>query len=341
METSPPPSTLNLIKVLSTSRRIIHIQLSHFTALSFLFILPFAIAAAVYPILQSPLPKAISKSFLYLIGFGPQQANDQFTTLPNENIFLVLTYVLFTVVFSTCAITSITYSVIQGFSSQPVKLKTAVKSIAANFFPLLGTSLLAQMIISACAILYAAVFALLVAGAQLLGFQIDFSSTYFIILGFVMVIPLFLFVVYLHVNWCLVSVVVVAEKTWGLEPLKRSASLIKGRRWLALSLSLLFAFCYGVLSISTNYSLPVVDLDGGSTNDTNHKWMCLVISLAVQVLFTSAFRVLVLLYELVSNTVLYMYCKEAGLDNRAEGFAGEYVSLPVDDNENDPRSASV
>lgn len=295
----------------------------------------------MYPILQSLLPDAISESFLYLTGFGPQNADDQFTTFPTENLFLVLTYVLFTVVFSTCAITSITYSVIHGFSSQPVKLKSAMKSIAANFFPLLGTSLLAQTIVFTISVLYVAVFALLVAGAQLLGFQIDFSSPYFIILGFVMVIPLFLLVVYLHVNWCLQSVVVVAEKKWGLESLKRSASLIKGRECLALSLSLLFAFCYGVLSIGTSYSLPVTDLDGGNTSDPNHEWKCFVTRLAVQVLLSSVFRMLVLLYEMAANAVLYMYCKEAGVDHRDEDFAGEYVSLPVVDDENDPRFVSV
>ncbi|POO03468.1 Transmembrane protein [Trema orientale] len=268
-------STLNLIKVLSESRRIIKGRPRLFVTLSFLFILPFSIAAAVYPIIRSPFPDAISKSFLNLIGFGPQRANDQVITISAKTVLLALAYVLFTVVFSIFAIVSTAYSAIHGFPGQPIKLKSAIKSITTSFFPLLGTTLLVQIIVSTITILFVIVFALLITGAKLLGFQIEFSLPYFIL----------------------------AMSS------KRSASLVRGRRRLALSLSFLFAFCYGVIAWSTKYSLPVEDLDGSSTRTsvTNHEWKRLVFNLAVKIFLNSAFRTLVMLYEMVATTVLYVY----------------------------------
>ncbi|PON54183.1 Transmembrane protein [Parasponia andersonii] len=277
-------STLNLIKVLSESRRIIKGQLRLFVTLSFLFILPFSIAATVYPIIQSPFPDAISKSFLNLIGFGPQRANDQVITISTKTVLLALAYILFTVVFFIFAIVSITYSTysaIHGFPGQPIKLKSATKSITTSSFPLLGTTLLAQTIVSEITILFVIVLALLITGARQ-GFQIEFSLPYFILLCVDML-------------------------------LKRSASLIRGRRSLALSLSFLFAFCYGVIAWSAKYSLPVEDLDGRSTRTsvTNHEWKCLMFGLAVKIFLNSAFRTLVVLYEMVVTTVLYVFCNKA------------------------------
>ena len=158
-----------------------------------------------------------------------------------------------------------------------------------------------------------------------------------------MVIPLFLVLIYLQVNWSLSSVVVVAETTWGWEPMMRSASLIKGRRLLPLSLFLLFAFCYGVFAWSMNYFLPVADLAGGSTSNSvaDHDWKCLLLHFIVQFLVNPVFRMVVLLYEMVANAVLYVYCKNALVDHGDNEFSGEYVSLPVDDNENAPRVVSV
>ena len=223
METSPSVPTPSLIIVLSKSKRIINSQPRLFSTLSCLFLVPLSVAASIFSLVQSLFSNTISKSFLNLTGFGPDKAEDQATTIPTNILLYSLAYGVFTLVFSIFANISITYSVIHGFSGQPVKRKSAVKSIATYFFPLLGTTLLAQTIVSAIAILFVVVFALFIAGALLLGFQIEFSSPYFLLLCSVMVIPLFLVLIYLQVNWSLSSVVVVAETTWGWEPMMLSA----------------------------------------------------------------------------------------------------------------------
>ena len=324
MEASESVQTLSLIKVISESKRIIGSQPRLFLVLSSLFLLPLSVAAAIYPILTSLIPEAISKSFLNLIAFDPQQADFQAITFPIKTLLLVLAYSLFSLVFSSFAVISITYSVIHGFSGQPIKLKAAIKSIATSFFPLLGTALLTQTIIISIGILFGILFALLINGARLSGFQIEFSSPYFLLLWFVLLIPLFFIIIRLQVNWSLLNVVVVVESTWGLEAMKRSVSLIKGRRQLALSLFLLFGFSYGVSTWSMNCFLA------------DPHWKRSVFRLALLVLANSAFQTLVLLYEMAANGVLYVYCKKATVDYQDKEFCGEYVSLPTNDDEKAP-----
>ncbi|GMN41923.1 hypothetical protein TIFTF001_011137, partial [Ficus carica] len=52
--TSPPPlqAVLNFTTILSESRRVIKSQLSHFLALTFLFLLPLSVASTTYSTLQ-------------------------------------------------------------------------------------------------------------------------------------------------------------------------------------------------------------------------------------------------------------------------------------------------
>ncbi|PON54184.1 Transmembrane protein [Parasponia andersonii] len=341
METSTPVEPLSLFKVLSDSKRVITSQPGLFRALSFLFILPLSIADVVYPILiQSLLPGTVSKGFLNPSGFGPQQGeDDKVNPFLIKTLLLALAYAVFTLVFSNFAVISITYSVIHGFSGQPVKLKSAIKSIATSFFPLLGTTLLIQTIILPIAILLGVVFALLINGARLLGFRVEFSLPYFLLFCVVVLVPLLLIVILVQVNWALFSVVVVAESTWGLKSLKRSASLIKGRRRLALSLFLYFFFCSGVFTWIINSHLPVTNLNGGSASDREWKYF----SLVTRILVNSAFQTLVVLYELIANAVLYVYCTKASADHGDKEYAGEYyISLPVDDNNDKaPRVVSV
>lgn len=165
-----------------------------------------------------------------------------------------------------------------------------------------------------------------------MGFQVDFSSSYFIGFCIILLVIMGAILVYLQVNWALVCVVVVVESNWGLNSLRRSANLIKRMKWIALSLSLFFGFFMSVLAWSSSFS--AMDLDG----DNWRNW-----GYVLQIVLTSTFLLLVLLYSTAANTVLYMYCKaihgELAIEI-AEEFAREYVSLPFDD-EKVPHVVSV
>lgn len=131
-------------------------------------------------------------------------------------------------------------------------------------------------------------------------------------------------VVYLHVNWVFAYVVVVTESSWGLQPLKRSHSLVKGLKGVAFRMLLVFVlfswFYTFALSPSAKWGVP----------DTEWKsW-----SFILQIVASSAMLMLIMQYNLAASTVFYMYSKAlhgelAG--EIAEEFSREYVSLPFDD----------
>lgn len=92
-------------------------------------------------------------------------------------------------------------------------------------------------------------------------------------------------VTYLLVNLSFMKIIVVVESSWGFEPLRRSWKLVKGMKRLVLSTILLFGFLEVILLKISCYSLVLV----------------LVISPILAIL---------MLYNIVVNTVLYIHCKE-------------------------------
>lgn len=206
-----------------------------------------------------------------------------------------------------------------------MKLISAIKSVFTSFFPLLLTVIIFQVIVSLICIAFGLFLFLVVRAMELLGHEVEYSSPYFVTFSGVLLLALIMVLVYLQVNWSLVSVIVVVESRWGFEPLSRSASLVKGMRGVALSLLLFFGGFAGI--VVWTGAVSAVGSDGAS--DEWKSW-----AFVVQIVVTSTLLMLLLLYYAAANTVLYMYCKalhgELAVEI-AEEFAREYVSLPFDD----------
>ncbi|CAN6550484.1 unnamed protein product [Malus baccata var. baccata] len=319
-----PSLPLTVCTVLNESKRIVNAHSCHFLALSVLFLLPLAFSSTVYPTIQNLLADRIpynSKIFLEISTFDPHQHQP---IIPAKTLLIALAFSLFAVVFSLCALGSITYSVFHGFYGRPVKLVSAVKSVVSSFFPLLGTAFISQVLILLVFVLFGLFVFLVVRGAELMGFELEYSSPYFIGFLAVVVTALFLVLLHLQVNWTLAGVVVVVESKWGFGSLTRSANLIKGMRWVALRLLIFFGFFVGVLGFCSWVS--ALDLKGDT--DGWKSW-----AFVVQIVVTATSLVLLMLYNAAANTVLYMYCKAVNGElamEIAEEFAREYVSLPFD-----------
>ncbi|KAK4841446.1 hypothetical protein QYF36_004661 [Acer negundo] len=218
--------SLNLCTIFSESKRIINAHSRHFLALSVLFLLPLSFSITVYPTLQQLLLNSTQnhQSLSFLTHFTSSLHNNN-----NQPLFLALAYTLFVSVFTLCAVGSITYSVFHGFYGRPVKLLSALRSIFTSFLPLLATTIASQIIMTGLVFVFAIFFLLVVKLVNSVGFtQFDYSSPYFKGFALLVFVALFLVLVNLQVNWNLASVVVVVESSWGIKPLKRSASLIKG-----------------------------------------------------------------------------------------------------------------
>ncbi|XP_020216937.1 uncharacterized protein LOC109800568 [Cajanus cajan] len=268
----------NFLFLLKESKRIIKTRSRHFSILFLIFLLPLSVFFQIL-------------IFYSNISQTQQQQQKQKTINP---LFYVL-YFVFVLVFYTCALSSITYSVYHFFYGRPVKL---LPSIFSSFLPLLVTMLLSFPCSFSLALLI------------ILGFGIvDVTS-----LGFFVVLPLVpvVVVMYLKVNWTLVPVIVAVESRWGLEPFRRSERLMKGMKVVALSHLLISGFWVGILvRICSNLMKGVYGICHGSwANGT-------VIGASSCLVATF------LLNDIAVSTVLYIYCRA----NHGEQFGKNYVRL--------------
>ncbi|CAN8266657.1 unnamed protein product [Cochlearia groenlandica] len=335
----PPPSLVNLWVVLTESKRIINAHSRHFLALSVLFLLPLCFSITVYPsvfrlISDQSAASHNTVSLLRAVLLDDQPPPDGPDT--KTILLLLIGYVSVVTVFDLLAIGSIAYSVFQGFYGRPVKLISAVKSSFASFFPLLATLISTNFIILGIFLILG--FGLFVS-IRLIDLifpklDLDFASPYFQALYFIVMIIYIVIVFKLSVDWILSWVIVVVESAWGLKPLKRSKSLIKGMKSVALSLIIFFGVTQSVLVwISTLAASAQFDDNNESSGGGTGK-LCTNAVFVAQIVITSAFLTVLMLYNLASSTVMYMYCKAVHGElawEIAEEFATEYVSLPFDD----------
>ena len=310
------PKPLTLCEVFSETKRIHKSNRRTFNALAFLFLFPSSLAAVLSQILAKSLSHAAASKSLFSIP-------------PNITIILLAAAAYFlALVCSPCALGSITYAAFQGFHGEPVKLKAAIKSIAASFFPLLATILAVQLVVFAATFAFALLVIVIIsttAKATPLGltasqYLLRFATAMFVVL-----------MVYLQVNWTLAYAVVVAESSRGFAALERSKALIKGKRGLALSMSLFYGG-FSFLLVLWSYSVAVdyaANLGGASRPPAAAEWRGSFYNSATVLLFCSAMLTLVQLSNLIANAVLYVHCR-ADVNNNLHA-RGDYFSLPYDD----------
>ncbi|KAF9677106.1 hypothetical protein SADUNF_Sadunf08G0073300 [Salix dunnii] len=219
------------------------------------------------------------------------------------------------------------FFVIHGFYGRPVKLWSSIKSAFTSFFPLLITVSFIEIIFLGVLLPFALILFIGMNGIQLLGFEINVSSPYFIVLSVILGVVLVFVLLHLQLKWILAQVIVVAESSWGLEPLRRSDYLVKRMKGVALSMLLFFGFFSGLLVITSSF--PGEGLHIGKIDSPWKIW-----PFVVRIVVASALQTVLTLYNFAAFAVLYMDCKamhgELVLEI-AEEFAGAYVSLPFDD----------
>lgn len=317
-----PEHSLNLYGVFSETKRIISAHSRHFLALSVLFLLPLSFSLVVYPFV-SPSPPTLShhhKSVFYYSSPEPE-----IPPFEKSDLVVPIVYALVVLIFSLCAIASITYSTFHGFYGRPVKFIASIKSVLFSISPLFVTLIVAEIILGLLVFAFGGFTVLVYNGIVLLGVDIDFQNVYF--MGFVIALTAVLlgFLVYLKVEWYLSSVVVVVESQWGLAPLRRSSYLVKGMRKVAFFMLLLFGILIGLLGMLCSRLVPNVD-------GISEGWVSWAFIFQT-VVYTASMTIL-MLYNVAANAVLYMYCKALRGElafEIAEEFAQEYVSLPFDD----------
>ncbi|KAG2409318.1 uncharacterized protein HKW66_Vig0041400 [Vigna angularis] len=295
-------TSLNLWGILSESKRIIDAHSRHFLALSVIFLLPLSFSIIVSPFLF-PLLSPHQSQNTHL------QLHSQTLTLTPFSLPLIL-FLLSLPIFSLCALASITHSVFHGFFGRPVKLPSALLSIPPSLPRLIATTFISHLILLSLSL-----------PLPFLLRRLSFASPLLLTASTLFLLALLLALLYLRVSWSLAPVIVVAESTWGLQPLRRSASLVSGMTPVASSSFLFFASLQALLL----WTAFLIRSDGWAWKD----W-----AFITQIVLTSTLLMILMLYRAAADTVLYMYCKavhgELAVDI-AQEFAWQYVCLPFDD----------
>lgn len=296
---------IDFFGVLSESRRILTAHSRHFLALSVLFLLPLSFFLIAAPTFVASI-RSDTNHAETLLRYAPHSK----TPTLSKTLSLSLAYAAATLFLSLSAIASVTSSVRHGFFGRPVKLFSALRSLSSSLWRLLltSTAALASISLLSAIVVFIAVRSLSV---------LDLCSAYaiaLVLIGFG--------AISLQANWALAPVVVVVELSWGVEPLRRSAFLIKGFRRVAVALGLFFS-----LGVALMLRLSFFGREGPGLGWRRELPIA-------QTPLASAVMMLLLLYGLAANAVLYMYCKavkgELAGEIAAE-FDREYVSLPFDE----------
>eukprot|EP00268_Persea_americana_P022348 TRINITY_DN2223_c0_g1_i1.p1 TRINITY_DN2223_c0_g1~~TRINITY_DN2223_c0_g1_i1.p1 ORF type:complete len:320 (-),score=52.20 TRINITY_DN2223_c0_g1_i1:247-1206(-) len=299
---------IDFFGVLSESRRILTAHSRHFLALSVLFLLPLSFFLIAAPTFLASL-RSDTNHAETLLRYAPPSK----TPTLSKTLSLSLAYAAATLFLSLSAIASVTSSVRHGFFGHPVKLFSALRSLSSSLWRLLLTSTAALAALASISLLSAIVIFTAVRSLSVL----DLRSAYVVSL-----VLIAFGAIYLQGNWALAPVVVVVELSWGVEPLRRSAFLIKGFRRVAVALGLFFALGVGLMLRLSFF--------GGEGPGLGWRRELPI----AQTALASAVMMLLLLYALAANAVLYMYCKavkgELAGEIAAE-FDREYVSLPFDE----------
>ncbi|XP_058730575.1 uncharacterized protein LOC131602469 [Vicia villosa] len=316
-------SSLNLCSILSESKRIINAHSRHFLALSVIFLLPLSFSLIVSPTIFHLITTSSNSPTIHiLVRLAHTQTQPQIKTQTQTTFNfpfpfpILLLSVFLLLIFSLSALATITHSVFHGFFGRPVKLLSAVTSLSSSFLPLLLTSILSHLILHSLSLPIPLLSLFLPPNLSLSPITLTAST--------ILLLALIFFLFYLRISWTLASVIAIIENTYGIQPLRRSASLMNGMKYTGASCFLFFVSLEGIMLWSGSL-LAAVASDSGSWKD----W-----AFVAQIVLTSAVLTILMLYNAAANTVLYMYCKAVHgelASEIAEEFAWQYVSLPFDE----------
>lgn len=276
-------------EIIESTKNIYKSHPRHFQAISILFLLPITFSLIVFP------------SFCYLL-------------LRLRLLVVLILYALFLALFFICGVGTTVYSAVQVFDDRSIDVVSSIKSIRNSFFPLLYTFIVSKTIFMAVSLIFILILVFVV---RILKF--DSNHLFFLVVSsLIVLVPI---LIWLQVNWCLSYVITVVESKKGYETLRRSANLVKGKRWVAFRILMYYVPAIVVMVVWCGVFLA-----------KDEQWRSFGgILLAV---LGSVFGYILMNQYIVANVVLYMHCKELNDEKSSSGTAaGEYVSLPFEEEE--------
>lgn len=305
------------VEIQKSIHRIMKSHPLHFHALSILFFLPIIFTLIIYPSFHLAL---------FHPDYNFHQLDSHYLPHSSFEIVLPILYTLCLSLFYLCAVATITHSAAQALCDKQINLLSSVKSIRNSFFPLLSTFILSNTILISIALIFVLVVVFLVQTLRSIGLiELKYDLNHFLYLCFFSLIVLVPILVWLQVNWLLAYVIAVLESKFGFEALRKSANLLKGKRWIA-SYAMLSEPLMGLLVVTHSRASVMLGVAQGS--------LVAIIGVVAGSLLMN--------HYLLENVALYMYCKDEFFNGEKSPLeighkftgASEYVSMPMADEKN-------
>ncbi|KAG6531593.1 uncharacterized protein LOC122052267 [Zingiber officinale] len=230
-------------------------------------------------------------------------------------------YLLALLVLALLSTAAVVYSVASIYTARrDLTFRKVLAVVPRVWRRLMSTFLWAFLILFALHSLAVAVFIAIILGSG------DESIAGPLLVIFVL-IPLYVVaLVYISVVWHLASVLSVLEDARGLEAMRRSRLLIKGKLLLACIIFVKLNLCFGLVEWGFRLLLAKWSSNGAG--------LSLLLSLVLLLLLG-----LVILFALAVQTVVYFVCKsyhhesidKTSLADHLEAYMGEYVPLKSQD----------
>ncbi|KAL5728916.1 hypothetical protein ACHQM5_001940 [Ranunculus cassubicifolius] len=299
--------SLTLKGILKESYIIFKSSPKTFNLITLTLIFPLSLAILAHSFISQPLINLIS------ITDTQSYAHHQFI----KHFLLQFLYLIFLFIFSLLSTAAIVFTVASLYTNKPVSFTSSVAAIPSVFKRLFVTFVFFSVLI----VLYNFAFVFCWSGFVL---GVEINDPILFVLAFIDVFILF-FLVHVKITalWHLASVISVLEPIYGVEAMKKSKALLKGKTMLAMG------FVFGYLMICSQigvvFRLVVVD-----------QWRMgrILISLVVGVLLVGAL-VIGNLIGLLVQSVFYYVCKshhqeainKKALSEQLGGYLGDYVPL--------------
>ncbi|XP_062006530.1 uncharacterized protein LOC133723656 [Rosa rugosa] len=285
---------LTVLSVLSECVRILKADYLLLLFLSLIFLFPKCFSSISHPTRQSLL-----------------KAEHPFPDQYQSETLLALAFSFFTHIFSLwgflyylLGLWSITYVVFHCFYSRSRFIKCGpldtiyamFKSLCISFFPLLGVILIfVPNIVSLFNLVHFG--QILFKGLR--GTEKSDIDIFYVVLV--------LGCLNLHLEWNLAPSIIVVESGGLLESLRRSSLLMKGKKMLALSILLVYGSFAIILGLFSSW---ILEVQLSLNDDLSHGgwWKMVNWEFLFRILPASVLFMLVLLFNMVTNIVFYVYC---------------------------------
>jgi hypothetical protein len=313
--------SLGVVGICKEAYNILQLHVRLFLSLALTLVLPLGVIIFCHGFVSDPLVNKINRNEneLTMEGIGSPAAAQTHSRLDAEyfGLFIFgLTYLIFVLAFSLLSTAAIVYTVASIYTAKGLSYVKVLSVVPKVWKRLFMTFLWAHILI----FLYNVAFIFILFLILLLQFSTGLN---FGILAIPVIFVFYCLAIYIYLVWHLASVVSVLEDSYGIAALRKSAELIKGKRWVACAVFLIYTVLTSI--VLTIYNVLV--------RDPNHMQSVagrVFIGLLLLLLWT-AFTLIGILVQ----TVVYFVCKSYhhesidryALSEHLDGYLGEYMPL--------------